>query len=90
MSPTIPRHVAIGTHEQSGGGHVADGASGRDGEQISDIGNRSRHHATLGEIKKQWPPIAGELGNTLCSVGVCHTMSGTQRPTSGCASAPAA
>ena len=65
-----PGHITIGTHEQRRGRrHLIDRPSDGDGEPVFFVDQRSRHLATVSEINKQRPSVAGEFRNASCSAG---------------------
>ena len=66
-----PGHISIGTYEERRGRrHVADRPSGSDSEPVFFVDQCSCHLATVGEINKQRPSVAGELRDASCSAGV--------------------
>ena len=71
-----PGHITIGTHQHSRGGHLIDRPSDGDGEPVFFVAERSRHLATVSEINKQRPSVAGEFRNASCSAGTRHSEVG--------------
>src|SRR5690242_2841229 len=52
--------------------YLTDRPSGGDAEPVVFVDQRSRHLATVGEVNKQRPSVAGELGHAPCSSGGGH------------------